>query len=320
MKIKHPGNIQYPYGIQRNRGGLFYLLAAGIIVLLVTFAACKKNNSAGSAAEQEEFASITAESDAEAELIFDNIFDNAMGVSDEVAIGGTGIFGMANPGPNIGEEIVNGAAGADSNTCFTVSYIQATTNRFPLQVVIDFGAGCTGNDGLTRKGKIIITYTGRLVIPGNSATTTFEDYYVNNIHVEGTHKITNTGSQNTKSYTIQVKGAKLSKPNGNFTEWNSEKTISQIEGLGTPLIALDDVFTISGHANGSVKKGDRFLQWATNITEPLTKKFVCRWITKGVITLNKGNIKVAVLDYGTGDCDNKATFTVNGVAHEITLH
>jgi len=29
---------------------------------------------------------------------------------------------------------------------------------------------------------------------------------------------------------------------------------------------------------------------------------------------------MAVLDYGTGTCDNKATITINGVTHIITLH
>ena len=42
--------------------------------------------------------------------------------------------------------------------------------------------------------------------------------------------------------------------------------------------------------------------------------------TEGTIELRKGNSAVAVLDYGTGICDNKATLTVNGTVYEITLH
>jgi hypothetical protein len=289
------------------------------LVTIVIVASCKKDNSAaGTQAEKEEFATVTSESDAEAEVVFDDVFDNVMGVNDEVAIGGTGVFGRVAVGSNTVDDSGNRLTGTDS-TCFAVSITQVGSTRFPLKVVIDFGAGCTGKDGRIRKGKIIAVYTGRLILPGNAATITFDGYGVNDISVEGTYKITNTSTQNKKSFTTQVIGARLSKPNGNFTQWNSEKTVAQIEGLGTPFLPLDDWFEVSGQANGAVKRGDRYFQWSTVINQPLLKKYLCRWIVKGTITLSKSNTAVAVLDYGSGSCDNKATFSVNGTAREITL-
>jgi len=143
---------------------------------------------------------------------------------------------------------------------------------------------------------------------------------VNDISVEGTHKISNKSTQDKKIFNVQVIGAKLSKPNGNYSQWNSEKTISQVEGLGTPLLPLDDIFTIDGSANGAVKRGDKFFQWSTIIQAPLVKKFSCRWLVKGVVILRKSNAPVAELNYGDGTCDNKATITVNGQVREITLY
>jgi len=299
------------------------LLTATVIVAGLFVVSCKKESSStGTPAEKAEFASAASESDAEAELVFDDVFDNVMGVNNEVAIGGTGVFGSANNSQGSGSgEYINGANQLDTSTCFTVTFVQlATPNRFPLQVTIDFGAGCTDRRGITHKGKIIITYSGPLFIPGNSATTTFDGYYVNDIHVEGTHKVSNQSTQDKKVFKIVVSGAKLSKPNGNFSQWNSEKVLAQVEGLGTPFMPLDDVFTVSGGASGSVKRGDKFFQWATIIKEPLVKKFICRWISKGVIVLRKSDQPVAELDYGTGQCDNKAVLTVNGQTIEITLH
>jgi hypothetical protein len=197
---------------------------------------------------------------------------------------------------------------------------QLSATRFPLQITIDFGSGCTGRDGRTRKGKIIVTYTGNLFLTGNSATTTFDGYYIESIKVEGTHKVTNTGTPDKKSYTTQITNAKLSRSTGNYILWNSEKTISQIEGGATPLIALDDAYNMTGQAGGSVQIDGKYFQWSTAITAPLTKRFTCRWIAKGALSLKKGNDAVAVLDYGSGSCDNKATFTVNGSVHEITLY
>ena len=303
--------------------GLTRVLTALSFLAMLFVVSCKKEAStAGTAAEQEEFATATSESEAEAETVFDGVFDNVMGVDTEVGVGGgIGVFGSSTTARD-GQIEVNGAGGTDTTKCFTVTYTQLSPpNRFPLKITLDFGStGCVGRDGRTRKGKIITVYTGPLFIPGNSSTTTFDGYMVNDISVEGTHKVINKSTQDKKSFTIQVIGAKLTKANGNFTQWNSEKTISQVEGLGTPLFPLDDIFKVEGAANGSVKRGDKFFQWSTIIQEPLVKKFSCRWITKGVVIMRKSNSPVAELNYGDGTCDNKATITVNGQVREITLH
>ena len=100
------------------------------------------------------------------------------------------------------------------------------------------------------------------------------------------------------------------------------KLITQTEGNGTPLYPLDDVFSIKGETNGTVKRDSVFYQWAarTLADNPLIKKWTCRWIVKGKVAIRRSNSDVAILDYGTGNCDNKATITVNGAVYEITLH
>jgi len=290
-------------------------LLTTVLLTGLFLSACKKqdDNSSGTAGK-EEFASVTAESDATAEEVFDDVFNNVIGVNSEVGIGGTGVFGRV--------DVSSGRLeGVDSTNCYIVTTKQiSAATRFPLQITIDFGSGCTARDGRTRKGKITVVYTGHLFISGNSATTNFDNYYLDNIKVEGTHKLTNTGTPDKKSYTTQVTNAKLSLSNGNYIQWNSSKTVTQQEGGTTPLIALDDAYSMTGQADGSVLMNGKYFQWSTAITAPLTKRFTCRWIAKGSLSLKKGNDAVAVLDYGSGTCDNKATFMVNGVIHEITLH
>ena len=293
-------------------------LTATLIVGVLALSSCKKESSTST--EVQEFAEVTSSSDAEAEAIFDNLFDNVMGVDSEVGIGGTGIFGGANLSSGFGQETISGTHGIDTARCFTVSYTQLNPpNRFPLKVVMDFGTGCTGRDGRTRKGKIITTYSGPLFIPENYASTTFDGHYIGETKVEGTHKVMNKSTQASRIFRTIVLGAKLSKPNGNYTEWTSEKTITQTEGLGTPLFPMDDVFKIEGGATGAVKKDDKYFEWATSIREPLIKKFTCRWLVKGILAMKKSNSELAVLDYGDGTCDNKAVFTVGGTSREINL-
>ncbi len=159
--------------------------------------------------------------------------------------------------------------------------------------------------------------------------TTFDGFYIDSIKVEGTYKITNSSSQITTSlsrqFTVDIIDGKLNKPNGNYTEWNSHKVITQIEGLVTPDYPRDDIFKLEGSSHGKAKRGSLLVAWESAIVEPLIKKFTCPWIVKGQIKTTRvnssvNNTWVAILDFGTGDCDNKATITINGTAHNITLH
>jgi hypothetical protein len=295
-------------------------LKFSFFLAIIFIASCKKEDENITPQQKQEFAMATSQADAEAEGVFDDLFDNTLGVSDEVGIGGTGVFGTLKPSSNNGTEAISQVNRVDSNACFIVTTTQIGGTRFPLQVTLDFGAGCLGRDGRTRKGKIIINYTGRLLVPGNSASVSFDGYSVNDIQVSGSYKITNTGTTSARSFTIEVSKAKLTKPNGNYTEWNSTRTITQVAGELTPVIVIDDVFSVSGEANGTVKRGDKLYQWSTRITESLVKRFNCPRIVRGTIELRKGNTTIVVLDYGSGVCDDKATYTVDGTVYEITLH
>jgi len=283
---------------------------------LLLFVSCQRENSqSGTVAEQEKEASLaSSQSDAEAEGIYDGMFDDAMGVNNDVGVAGSGVF-------------FNRTGGVDTlvpvAVCYTVTITHPTANFFPVRVVVNFGTtGCTGPDGHTRRGKVIIEYTNRLVYPGAVAVTTFDGFYVDNIKVEGTHTITNTGTSQLRQYQIDVMNGKLTKPNGDYTEWEGHKTITQIEGMAT-VIPRDDVFRIEGTASGRVRRGNLLVAWQSTITEPLIRRVTCRWIVKGRIRTIRGSNAnspwVAVLDFGTSGCDNQATVTINGTTHQITL-
>lgn len=290
-----------------------------VLLTVVMLFACKKENST-SAIDTQEFAAIAAGSDAEAETTFDDVFDNVMGVSPELGIGGTGIFGTAHFQSDMSQEIPSSTQNLDSNRCFTTTFtLLNAPNPFPLQVTIDFGTGCVSKEGRTRSGKIITVYTGPLFIPGNSSTTTFVNYSINGTKVEGTHKTINQSTSAARVFAVTVTGGKLTRPNGNIIAWNSSKTISQTDGLGTPQFPLDDIFRIEGETTGSNTREGQQIDWSTTITQPLIKKFSCRWIVQGVVKMQKGADRIAELNYGDGTCDNKATITAQGVTREITL-
>ncbi|HEX4877115.1 MAG TPA: hypothetical protein VFV31_10620 [Chitinophagaceae bacterium] len=280
------------------------------MVLSVT--SCQKEQSQNGTDEQQEMEASknSGEADGEAEIVFNGVFDDVMGVNDEVGMSGTGIFGRVTACPDV-----------------TVTRLNPP-DPFPVRVTLDFGTGCVGRDGHFRKGKIVTVYTNRLIVPGAVATTEFVNFFFDSVSVQGVHKVTNTSSPvaNTppaRQYKVEAINAKLTRPNGNFTEWNSLKVITQVEGFATPA-PLDDIFRIEGNANGRVKRGALLVAWQSTIIEPLMKRFNCRWIVRGKVRIVRLNLSanspwIGVLDFGNGDCDNRATITVNGVTHQITL-
>lgn len=298
-------------------------LTALALVSLIVFGSCQKEAS-DEENKQEEFTSqASAEADAESDDIFNEVFDNVLGVNTDVGFGNTGVFGQMNPGTS------GGTARLSACPDVTITHLSGNLDPFPVKIVMDFGSGCTGRDGRFRSGKIISIYTNRLFIPGAKATTTFDNYMVDSVKIQGTLVITNQGEAISVNclrhkWKVEVQNAKLIKPNGNYTEWNSTKTITQVEGMCTPFIHIDDIYKIEGGGHGKVKRGDLLIAWNSEITDPLIKKFSCRWLVKGIIRIARLNLTtnspwVAAINYGNGDCDNKAMVSINGVIHNITL-
>jgi hypothetical protein len=295
------------------------------LLLLINFS-CKKETSQDLSPQDEQQANITAsQSDAEAEGVFNGVFDDVMGVNSNVGIGGTGLF-MRNAANNYGPTGID-ARIDPAPPCLNVTIVTSgnSNSPFPVTITLDFGGGCACGDGHTRKGKIIVKYTDRLLHPNAKANLQFEDFSIDSIQVDNSTSFTiaNTGTQDNLQLTIDI-DAKLSKSNGNYTEWHSHKVITRTEG-GTTTTPLDDVMQIEGNASGTAKRNNLAVAWKAQITDPFVKKFTCRWISKGTIKVGRENLSansqwIGVLDYGDGICDNLATLTLDGVSYQITLH
>src|SRR5262249_1985906 len=144
-----------------------------------------------------------------------------------------------------------------------------------------------------------------------TATLQFDNFFNDSIQVNNstTYTIKNTGTLDKLQFTVDI-NAKLSKPDGNYTEWYSLKTITRIEGSATAT-PLDDVMQIEGKASGTLKKNNLAVAWNAEISDPLIKRFTCRWISQGMVKESRENLAsnsqwVGSLDYGNGNCDNRA--------------
>jgi hypothetical protein len=292
-------------------------LAAFAILGAITVGGCKKENSINSVTtvdplEAAATMAATAE-DAETETLYDDVFNitasmNSNQVGEDLGLGAnvSGLF-------NLGE----GPASPDTlSHCFTVGVVPNIPGVFPKTVTIDFGAGCTGRDGKHRSGKIVSIYTNKMVVPGAKVSTSFINYHVDSFNIEGTHITENTSTSNMQGWNVTVLNGKITNTNsGRWRQWNSVKSVLQLEGNGTPSFPMDDVYKITGGATGSNAGGNT---WSSLIVDPLTKKFICRWIVKGTVRITR-NTNMGLLDYGNGNCDNQAIIYINGIPHPITL-
>jgi len=197
--------------------------------------------------------------------------------------------------------------------------ISLDTTAFPRTLTIDFGnENCLCNDGKYRRGKIIISFTGRYREVGTIRTTTFDSFYVNDNKVEGTKVVTNKGlnGDGHMYWTMDVEG-KITLANDSGTiQWNAQRQREWFAGFDTPRDRWDDIYMITGTANGTRING---ISWTRTITKALESKLACRFIVSGTISIKPEGRPERILDFGNGECDNLATVTVNGEVHTIHL-
>lgn len=274
-------------------------------------ASCKKDNEALSADALQVTESTT--DDMQLQETFDDVFDNAAGIDATTAGDEIGIYGGTGFGLFLGQATT---PNQPNLRCFTVSVTPRDRGVFPKTVVLDFGTGCEMN-GITRKGKIITVYSGPLHIPGNKAVTEFDGYQVNDLKITGRHQIQNTTEpgSNQRRFTRTVESKATNLTSGVWRTWSGVMVMRQVEGNGTPLWPVDDVYQFTGSRRGEHSNGRK---WVAETKEPLVKAFACRWISKGIL-LVKVNDTVGTLDFGNGTCDDEATLTVNGVTKAIKL-
>jgi hypothetical protein len=184
-------------------------------------------------------------------------------------------------------------------------------------VVLDFGTGCEIN-GKIRKGKIITVYSGPLHIPGKKAVTELDGYEVNGRSIQGrfeVRNITEPGS-NQRKFSRTVTNAKLTNlATGKWRSWSGELVMTQVEGNGTPLWPVDDVYQLTGRREVQTSEGR---SWVAETTKPLVKAFSCPWISEGVLKIRVSGT-VGELNYGDGACDNEAILTINGTSKTLKL-
>jgi hypothetical protein len=268
------------------------ILGSGL--LIASLSSCKKADDTAVTADSQ-----AAQDNSYAEAIYSDAF-NAV---DVAATTNTSVFKTS----EATLEMLSGGS-------VTIT-IDSTSNA--KRLTIDFGTSTVCKDGKTRSGQIIATWTGRYRQTGSVTTITFNNYYVNGNHIEGTKTVTNQGlnANGNIHFSILVAGAKITTTNG-VISWESTRDREWVAGSNTKDIN-DDVYNITGTASGTNIKG---VSYTIVITKPLVINLSCRFIEAGTFTITTSNsTSTGVVDFGPGTCDDAATFTANGKTYDFHM-
>lgn len=194
-----------------------------------------------------------------------------------------------------------------------------------VKTEIDFGTGVTFKRDtveIRRAGKIVIDRT----IDGSTRTevTTFDNYTVNDINIEGikTRISTYDSATGVATSNTSVANGKITFADGIVAVWNSEKSrTSQItldETTGKPVSG-----EITTTVYTSVTAVDGAVIYSHKSTAPLIENIVCEGRRRGPLSGLLETIyrdDTVVVDFGDGSCSNQTiSITFNGVTTTKTI-
>lgn len=204
--------------------------------------------------------------------------------------------------------------------CATVTTVAGTET---YTRTIDFGTvGCTMPNGNVLKGKIIISFSKNATTPSRTISYTLEGFYHNDKLIEGNKTITHEKKstdllETPHPVTTHLIDVTVTFADGKIYTRKGTHVREMTEGFATLGNWEDNVFKATGNHVTNFPNGAVF---TTTIKTPLVFKSTCRkpFPVAGVVEINK-NGGISTLDYGTGECDNLATMTADGVSKVIEL-
>jgi hypothetical protein len=200
---------------------------------------------------------------------------------------------------------------ADCNVIITID-----TTSSPKSVTVDYGSSnCSCNDGKTRRGKIITTFTGQYIAPGTIITHTPVDYYVNDVKYEGTKTVQNMGlnASGQPFFNVQIDGT-ATLESGEVVDYTSTRVRTWTTGFNTLLNRFDDEYDITGTSEASFSSGEGY---TGNTTSPIHIKVGCGFPVSGTLDITPTGKPVRQINYGDGTCDYSFTVTVSGYTFTI---
>ena len=291
--------------------GLTYIAVAFFMFL----GSCSDNNKI-------DFTSNDA-ANVEGESTSDSFSSDASDVSTDAMAG----ISTTQLGGREASEPVTGFGDNERLKCATITITRTSTNpdvpAGVISIVYPADGSCKDARGRVRKGTITITYTGKRFMVGSKIVTTFSDYSVGGVKIEGTHTLTNVtpvGNTAYPRFNFTIVGGKATFLDGkvvtreqNFTrEWQHNATTPGQDKW---------VLLAGGTASGTNRNGKTY---SMEVTQDLVYSRACQLNNKVFIPVSgekkfTSESKQVTINYGTGTCDNIVTITINGKSKDVEI-
>jgi hypothetical protein len=193
--------------------------------------------------------------------------------------------------------------------------LTTTNGGFPKTLTVDYGTGIQLANGRTLSGKITIVISGPASATGSTRSITYTDFSNGRITLSGTSTKTRMQDSIKKEFSTESNMTLTFKDSTTLTR-SEKKVMTWLAGAKTEFNPADDSIQITGNIKVKNRKGD---EYSKTITNPQIKTGECRYITRGTVEFKSGAVTFATLDYGNGECDDKATRTTKDGTKEILL-
>ena len=205
-----------------------------------------------------------------------------------------------------------------TDACLSVTVDHPDSTSFPKVVTMDYGDGCLvvfNGDSIIRKGQIIATVTGRWFIEGTQHIIALNDFYINDVKVEGTKTRTNLGlnEKNHLELGIELVGGKII---FNDTTMMTREA-SHVREIIRRLNPQNDTIMVTGNASGTNVLGQDYNRLITKALVMVhCTEYKWRWvIADGTVELTNSEKGVTTIDYTGKGCSGEVTVNKNGYKH-----
>lgn len=214
----------------------------------------------------------------------------------------------------------------DDFPCLEVTVDYPDSTRFPKVITLDYGTGCEvvfNGDTIFKAGKVIVTLTDHFFNPGAQRIVTFEDFYINEMKVEGILTNTYIGLDDREflEFNLTVEGGKLifADDEGNSLEYTRDADFTKY--WDRERMHAEDTLYVDGMMWGVNAEGQAY---SREIIETLTlvhcPGYGRRWvIIDGVVESIVDGVST-LSDYSDGGCDGTADIIRDGEHHRIRIH
>ncbi len=182
-------------------------------------------------------------------------------------------------------------------------------------VLVDFGDGCTLNNGALVSGQVVLNYT---IVQNESRTITYvyDNFTYNGNEVSGggtVNRVFENANGNPQSEVTASIAVYFPTQDVTATR-DANRTREWVEGLGSGTWT-DNVFSVTGNWDTSFSSG---FTRSGEVMEALRREASCPHFVSGTLAISQNNVD-GVLNYGEGTCDNIAVITIGGQDFTIQL-